>query len=47
MCYQVSDQAIRNRQLRRTVLVHALVSYVFGVAIIASVINVVAGLVGT
>ena len=46
MCYQVSDQAVRNRQLRRTVLVHALVSYVFGVAIIASVINVVAGLVG-
>ncbi|HEU4840001.1 MAG TPA: DUF1345 domain-containing protein [Ilumatobacteraceae bacterium] len=47
MCYQVSDQVIRDRRLRRTVLVHALVSYVFGVAIIASVINVVAGLVGT
>jgi uncharacterized membrane protein len=46
MCYQVSDQSLRTRQLRRTVLGHALVSYVFGVAIIASVINVVAGLVG-
>lgn len=47
MCYQVSDQALRTRMLRRTVLVHSLLSYVFGVIIIASGINVVAGLVGS
>jgi uncharacterized membrane protein len=45
MCYQVSDQVIRSRQLRRTVLVHSLVSYAFGVAIIAATINVLAGFV--
>jgi len=44
MCYQVSDQSIRSRHIRRTVLVHSLVSYVFGVVIIASTINAVAGL---
>lgn len=44
MCYQVSDQTLRNRQLRRVVLVHSVVSYVFGVVIIASAINAVAGL---
>ncbi len=44
MCYQVSDQTLRSRHLRRTVLVHSLVSYVFGVFIIASTINAVAGL---
>jgi uncharacterized membrane protein len=31
--------------MRRTVLVHSLVSYVFGVVIIASTINVIGGLV--
>jgi len=46
MCYQVSDQALRTRGLRRTVLLHSLLSYVFGVVIIASGINVIAGLVG-
>jgi uncharacterized membrane protein len=46
MCYQVSDQSIRSAHIRRTVLVHSLVSYVFGVIIIASTINVVAGLLG-
>ncbi len=46
MCYQVSDQTIRSRHMRRTVLVHALVSYAFGVIIIASTINLLANLVG-
>jgi uncharacterized membrane protein len=46
MCYQVSDQAVRSRRMRRTVLIHSLVSYVFGVVIIASTINVIAGLLG-
>jgi uncharacterized membrane protein len=44
MCYQVSDQSIRSAHMRRTVLVHSLVSYVFGVIIIAATINVIAGL---
>ena len=44
MCYQVSDTTLRDRGIRRTVLVHALVSYVFGVVIIAAGINLVAGL---
>ena len=47
MCYQVSDQSIRSRHIRRTVLVHSLVSYVFGVVIIASTINVLAGFINT
>jgi uncharacterized membrane protein len=46
MCYQVSDTTLRDRGIRRTVLVHALVSYVFGVVIIAAGINLVAGLLG-
>ncbi len=46
MCYQVSDQSVRSRHMRRSVLVHSLVSYVFGVVIIASTINVIAGLLG-
>ena len=47
MCYQVSDQTVRNRHLRRTVLVHSIVSYAFGVVIIASTINVLAGFINT
>ena len=46
MCYQVSDTALRDRGLRRTVLYHALLSYFFGVVIVATGVNVVAGLVG-
>jgi uncharacterized membrane protein len=44
MTYQVSDTAIRSRPIRRAALVHALLSYLFGVAIIATTINVVASL---
>ena len=46
MTYQVSDTALRDRRLRRTVLVHAFVSYFFGVIIVATAVNVVAGLLG-
>jgi uncharacterized membrane protein len=45
MTYQVSDTALHDRGLRRTVLWHALVSYLFGVVIVATAVNVVAGLV--
>jgi uncharacterized membrane protein len=45
MTYQVSDTAIRDPRIRRTVLTHALLSYVFGVVIVAGAINLIAGLV--
>ena len=44
MTYQVSDTAITRRTLRRTVLRHALLSFVFATAFIAVLINVVGGL---
>lgn len=44
MTYQVSDTDLTTRTMRRTALRHALLSYVFGTAIIAVTINVVAGL---
>jgi uncharacterized membrane protein len=44
MTYQVSDTALRNRRLRRTVLSHSLLSYVFGVVIVATGVNIIAGL---
>jgi uncharacterized membrane protein len=46
MTYQVSDTDIQNRIIRHTVLRHALLSFVFGVAILGVVVNVVAGLLG-
>ena len=45
MCYQVSDTTIRDRRIRRTVLSHALLSYVFGAAIVGGSVNLIAGLI--
>jgi uncharacterized membrane protein len=45
MCYQVSDSTVRNRRIRRTVLLHSVLSYLFGVVIVATAINLVAGLI--
>lgn len=45
MTYQVSDTNLRNRRIRRSVLLHAVLSYLFGVIIVASAVNIVAGLV--
>ncbi|MEV4416894.1 DUF1345 domain-containing protein [Catellatospora sp. NPDC049609] len=45
MTYQVSDTTVRDPRVRRTVIVHALLSYLFGVVIVAGAINVIAGLV--
>ena len=36
MCYQVSDTTLRDPQIRRTVLAHAILSYVFGVVIMTA-----------
>lgn len=44
MTFQVSDTNISSRPMRRTVTRHALLSYLFGVVVIAMAINVVAGL---
>jgi len=46
MTYQVSDTNLTSKRLRATALRHALISYVFGIAVIAITINVVAGLLG-
>jgi uncharacterized membrane protein len=44
MCYQVSDTTLRDRGIRRTVLSHALLSYVFGVVIVSGSVNLIGGL---
>jgi uncharacterized membrane protein len=44
MCYQVSDTTLRDPRIRRTVLGHALLSYVFGVVIVAGSVNLISGL---
>jgi len=44
MTYQVSDTALRDPRMRRTVLSHAALAYVFGVVIIAGAVNLIAGL---
>lgn len=44
MTFQVSDPKIKSHTIRRTVLRHALLSYVFGAVIVSVTINVVAGL---
>lgn len=45
MTFQVSDTEVTDGSVRATVLRHSLLSYLFGTAIIASTINVLAGLV--
>jgi len=44
MTYQVSDTTVRDRRIRRTVLAHALLSYLFGVVIVGGSVNLIAGL---
>lgn len=44
MTYQVSDTDITNHTIRSTVLRHTLLSFVFGSVILATTINLVAGL---
>lgn len=44
MTFQVSDTAITDRTVRSTVLRHALLAYLFSIAIIGLTINVIAGL---
>jgi uncharacterized membrane protein len=44
MTFQVSDTDIQIRRIRRTVLTHALLAFLFGAVILAMMINVVASL---
>ncbi|MBO0812127.1 MAG: DUF1345 domain-containing protein [Microlunatus sp.] len=46
MTYQVSDTAVGSRAIRAIVVRQALISYVFGVAILATTINLVFGMIG-
>ncbi|MGI8803315.1 MAG: DUF1345 domain-containing protein [Solirubrobacteraceae bacterium] len=45
MTFQVSDTDLKTKGMRRTALRHALLSYMFGALIIATTINLVAGLI--
>ena len=44
MTFQVSDTDITSQVMRRTVLRHALLSFLFGAVILATTVNVIAGL---
>lgn len=44
MTYQVSDTTLRDPLIRRTVLGHATLSYLFGVVIVAGSVNLISGL---
>jgi uncharacterized membrane protein len=44
MTFQVSDTSLQTTQMRQTALRHALLSYLFGSIILASAINLIAGL---
>jgi uncharacterized membrane protein len=46
MTFQTSDATIETRRIRRTVIRHALLAYLFGAVILAVMVNVIAGLVG-
>lgn len=45
MTFQVSDTGVVHREIRRTVIRHALLSYVFGTVIVGIAINVVGNLI--
>lgn len=44
MTYQVSDTTVTQREIRRVVLRHSLLSYLFGAVIIGTLINLITGL---
>jgi len=47
MTFQVSDTDVTQREMRHQVLRHALVSFLFGAVILATTVNVIAGLLNT
>ena len=46
MTYQISDTNLKNRYMRRIVLGHTLLSYLLGVGVVATAINLVVSLAG-
>ena len=44
MTFQVSDTPFTTSAIRRTALVHGLMSYLLGTAILAATVNLIAGL---
>jgi uncharacterized membrane protein len=46
MTFQVSDTQVSSRQIRQTVLVHAVLSFVYSTAILAFILNLVASMAG-
>ncbi len=44
MTFQVSDTDLQSKPIRHTAIRHALLSYLFGTLIVATTINLVAGL---
>lgn len=46
MTFQVSDTDLRSTQIRTAALKNALLSYLFGSVILATAINLIAGLGG-
>ncbi len=46
MAYQVSDTAVRAPEVRRVILKHCLLAYLYGTIVIASTINLVVGIGG-
>ena len=44
MTFQVSDTDLKTKEIRRTALGHALISYLFGALIVATTVNLIAGL---
>ncbi|HZL16909.1 MAG TPA: DUF1345 domain-containing protein [Polyangia bacterium] len=44
MCFQVSDVAVSSRQIRRAVLGHGLLSFLYNTAILATAVNLAVGL---
>jgi uncharacterized membrane protein len=47
MAYQVSDTDLRSSEVRRVVLGHTLLAYLYGTIVIAATINLVAGIGGS
>lgn len=45
MTYQVSDTTVRDPLIRRSVLRHSALSYLFGVVIVAGLVNLTSGLI--
>lgn len=45
MTFQVSDTNVATKQMRRTILSHAMLSWLFGTVIVGMTINLIAGIV--